>query len=225
MTPTIIILALIAAFLGLRLYSVLGTRDGHEPDSLPAPRDDRAQPAPVIQTSRVPAPVADAARPADVPQDVALVYDPAAEIGIRALLAADRNFNVGRFLGGAQAAYRMILEAFWAGDRDTLRDLCDADSYAAFDTALTAREAAGQRLENRLIGIESARITNADLRGNEARIIVQFVADIAAVTRDADGNVVAGSMTDAIAADDRWSFRRNLASADPNWVLDETDAA
>ena len=48
-------------------------------------------------------------------------------------------------------------------------------------------------------------------------------ADIAAVTRDANGDVVAGSMSDAVQTRDLWTFRRDLASGDPNWVLIETD--
>ena len=64
---------------------------------------------------------------------------------------------------------------------------------------------------------------SAELDGSTARIAVLFVADIAAVTRDADGTVVAGSLDDAIESRDVWTFRRNVGAADPNWVLDETD--
>ena len=56
-----------------------------------------------------------------------------------------------------------------------------------------------------------------------ARIAVLFVADIAAVTRDKDGNVVAGSLDDAVESRDIWTFSRNVGAKDPNWLLDETD--
>ena len=54
---------------------------------------------------------------------------------------------------------------------------------------------------------------------------MRFDAFIASVTRNEAGDVVAGSLTDALATHDIWTFRRNLASQDPNWLLVETDQA
>lgn len=58
-----------------------------------------------------------------------------------------------------------------------------------------------------------------------ARISIRFAADIAAVTRNAAGQVVAGSLDDAVEARDLWTFSRNVTSASPDWLLDETDEA
>ena len=63
----------------------------------------------------------------------------------------------------------------------------------------------------------------ATLHGGQALLQVQFVADVAAVTRDKDGNVIAGSLDDAIESRDVWTFSRNITARDPNWLLDETD--
>ena len=117
----------------------------------------------------------------------------------------------------------MVLEAFWSGDRDTLRELCDDDVFESFSAAIDAREAAKETLDNRLIRIEETMVRRAELDGSMARIAVSFVADIAAVTRDAKGNVVAGSLADAIESRDVWTFMRDVKSSDPAWVLDETD--
>jgi predicted lipid-binding transport protein (Tim44 family) len=68
-------------------------------------------------------------------------------------------------------------------------------------------------------------IEDAELRGRTASITVRFDADIAAITRDEAGEVVAGSLTDAVVTHDLWTFRRTLGSADPNWLLVETDEA
>ncbi len=220
MTATIIILALIAAFLGLRLYNVLG-KHGRDADGLLPRAGERPRTAPIAAPAAPPAEAPRGTSAAPVP---GMVYEPAAEIGIRAILSADREFDVGRFLGGAKAAYRMILEAYWKGDRETLQGLCDADSYAAFAEAIDAREARGESLDNRLVTIDKATIVSASLNRGTARITVRFDADIAAITRDKDGRIVAGSMTDAVATTDSWSFVRDTASKDPNWLLDETDA-
>jgi predicted lipid-binding transport protein (Tim44 family) len=216
---SIVLLAMIAAFLGMRLYSVLGKRTGHEQEPV-LPRE-RAAAAPV----RLDEGDASQAAPAASADTSGLVYEPAAEAGLRQLLAADRNFDAGRFMEGAEAAYRMILEAYWKGDRETLRDLCDGDSYEAFAEAIAAREARGETLDNRLIGIDSAKITAVEMNRGEARITVRYHADISAVTRDAEGKLIAGSMSDAAQTDDLWTFRRQIGSNDPNWVLDEAESA
>ena len=216
---SIVLLAMIAAFLGMRLYSVLGKRTGHEQEPV-LPRE-RAAATPVRLDEGDGAP---AVVPASA-DTAGLVYEPGAEAGLRQLLATDRNFDAGRFMEGAEAAYRMILEAYWKGDRDTLRDLCDDDSYDAFVEAITAREARGETLENRLIRIDSAKITAIETSRGEARITVRYHADISAITRDADGKLIAGSMSDAEQADDLWTFRRQIGSNDPNWVLDEAESA
>jgi len=207
---------MIAAFLGLRLYSVLGRRAEHEEEPVPTrfdPVDAAAQ--------RTALPQLRTAQPAR-PEGLEGVL-PAVERGVREIAAADRRFDIPGFIEGAKAAYGMVLEAFWKGDRETLRELCDDDVYAGFDAAIAARDAAGETLDNRLVRIDDAKIDAAELIGKTARVTVRFVADIAAVTRDKDGTVIAGSLDDAIETRDLWVFKRDVREADPHWLLDETD--
>ena len=217
----IVILAMIAAFLGLRLYSVLGRRAEHEEEPVPTrfERPEGPAPRPIAPPAQ---PDAAQQRGAEVPREVPGV-SPAIEGALRQIAAADRRFDVAQFVGGARGAYRMVLEAFWRGDREELRSLCDDDVYASFASAIDAREAAGETLDNRLVRIEEVRIEGASLHGRTARIAVLFVADVAAVTRDRNGQVIAGSLVDAIEARDVWTFSRDVSSADPDWLLDETD--
>jgi predicted lipid-binding transport protein (Tim44 family) len=216
---SIIILALVALFVGFRLYSVLGERTGHEqklPRSRHEPEPTMARVAELGQKAQV-------AAQSGSPEPLDTAYLPTAGPGVRAILAADPSFDVARFLEGAQAAYRMTLEAFWKGQIDEVRFFLDPEIAGAFDEAIAERKAAGQRLDNRLIQIEQALIAAASLTGKVASITVRFEADIAAITRDAEDNVIAGSLSDAVQTRDRWTFRRDLASSDPNWVLIETD--
>ena len=212
----IVILAMIAAFLGLRLYSVLGRRAEHEEESVPHRFDGNDEQA------RTPAQPQAIPMPSPKPVQIEGVL-PAVERGVREISSADGRFDLTNFLEGAKSAYEIVLEAFWAGDRETLRELCDDDVYAGFTAAIDAREEAGHTLENSLIRIEETRVHSAQLDGRIARIAVVFVADIAAVTRDKDGNVVAGSLDDAVESRDIWTFSRNVGAKDPNWLLDETD--
>jgi predicted lipid-binding transport protein (Tim44 family) len=97
LTVEIVLLAMIALFVGLRLYAVLGTRTGHEqqPVSRPEVPAEAKKPAPAV---------------ADVPANTAepsgLAYEKGAAAGIGAIIAADPTFDVARFIEGAQAAYR-----------------------------------------------------------------------------------------------------------------------
>ena len=211
----IVILALVALFIGLRLYSVLGERTGHEQQPILKPAESDARAAPPV----TPPPVAQPA-PAET-GDMAFV--PTAGPGVRAILAADPNFDVARFLDGAKSAYRMILEAFWKGDLDALQSHVDPHVYEAFAGAVEQRQKDGLKLDNRLVTIDQAVISEATLERGVAAITVRFEADIAAVTRNSDGQVVAGSLSDAVQTRDLWTFRRDTGSRDPNWVLIETD--
>ena len=222
----IVILAMIAAFLGLRLYSVLGRRAEHEEEPIQGrfeAKGDAPPGARVGAPTQTDRPQSD--RPGAPPQPRLLVpgVTPAIERGVREIAAADRRFDLMAFIEGSKGAYRMVLEAFWRGDKDELGQLCDSDVYEGFVSAIEARQAAGETLENRLVRIEDATIVAASLQASIARITVRFTADIAAVTRDSQGQVIAGSLDDAIETRDMWTFSRNVTSADPDWLLDETD--
>ncbi len=212
----IVVLAMIFALLALRLFSVLGRRTGHEQRQLPTPVDDRA-----VASRPIASPQPDGRVPGQPGVESAVAVT--AQAGIKALISADRNFDVNQFLAGARTAYGLILEAFWKGDRETLRRFCDADVYEAFDHAINERDGAGLTLDNRLVRIENARIVDASVENGRAQVAVRFESDLSAVTRDNEGNVVAGSLDDAVATVETWTFSRDLRSRDPNWHLAETD--
>jgi predicted lipid-binding transport protein (Tim44 family) len=212
----IIILALVALFIGLRLYSVLGERTGHEQPILkPADPEADARMAPRAQANG-PASIA-AAEPDE------MAYLPTAGPGVRALLAADPSFDVARFLEGSKSAYRLILEAFWKGEVDAMRPYVDVHVLETFADAVEQRTKDGLILDNRLVAIDQALIAGVEVDRSVALVTVRFEADIAAITKNSAGDVVAGSLSDAVQTRDRWTFRRDISSRDPNWILVETD--
>jgi predicted lipid-binding transport protein (Tim44 family) len=211
----IVILALVALFIGLRLYSVLGERTGHEQQPILKPADSEAVVEPRVNRPAVLQPTAT--------DGADMAYLPTAGPGVRALLAADPAFDVARFLEGAKSAYQIVLEAYWRGDADTLRPHVDDHVYETFSSAIEQRSKDGLVLDNRLVNIEQALITAASADRDVAIVTVRFEADIAAVTRNRDGEVVAGSLSDAVQTRDLWTFKRAIGSRDPNWALIETD--
>lgn len=219
-TIQIVILAMIAAFLGLRLYSVLGRRAEHEEEPIRGRFDEK---------TGLPGAVPPAApRVSNVQPNTETRAElggilPEVERGLREIGMADRRFDPVAFLDGARGAYRMVLEAFWRGDKEELGQLCDRDVFEGFTSAIDVREKAGEVLDSRLVRIDDVSLVTASYAAPIARISVRFVADIATVTRDAAGNVVAGSLDDAVESRDVWTFVRNVNSPDPDWLLDETD--
>lgn len=230
MTPEIVILAMIAAFLGLRLYSVLGRRAEHEEEPIQGRlegRQGKAGPARPHGAKRQEAKPNERVQPNAAPQQRLRempLASPAVERGLTAIANADRRFDAFAFLDGARGAYRMILEAFWKGDKADLRGLCDSEVYESFSSAIDARIEAGESLDNRLVRIDSVTIVDAGVDAGQAHITLRFQSDIAAVTRNAEGVVVAGSLDDAVEAVDVWTFVRDINSSDPDWQLSETDA-
>lgn len=214
----LILFALVAAFLVLRLRSVLGRRQGFErpPQERPAP----GQPVPARQADALQPPV-------PVPGGPRLVLpDARSPVGqaLARIRGTDAGFDPAAFLGGAEGAFRMIVTAFAAGDRATLRGLLSDDTYAGFESAITARESAGERQRTEIRSVQEMGIEAADLRGSTADITVRIVSDQLNLTTAADGNVVAGTeaVTEIV---DLWTFQRDLRSTDPTWKLVATQSA
>lgn len=207
----LILFGMIAAFLVLRLRSILGRRTGFErpPQSYQPPQPQAAG-----------APVAEG-RPGPAVEPVGRgIPDAATPIGqtMSRMKAIDRSFDPVAFLHGAEQAFRMIVTAFSTGDRGTLRSLLSDDTYAAFDQAITAREAAGHTQISEIRSIQSAVIEDAQLVDQTATIAVKIVSDQVNLTNDRNGNPVSG--TEAVTEiTDLWSFERDLSQQDPIWRL------
>ncbi len=130
----------------------------------------------------------------------------------------DRTSDPAAFQRGAEQAFRMIVTAFAAGDRGTLRNLLADETYSAFDQAITAREAAGHVQISEIRSIQSTRIEDAELKGSTATITIRIVSDQVNLTNDRNGNPVTG--TEAVTEiTDLWSFERDLSQQDPTWRL------
>ncbi|EHL96965.1 Tim44-like domain protein [Acetobacteraceae bacterium AT-5844] len=209
----LILFAMIAAFLVLRLRSVLGRRQGFErPPQEQRPQADALRP--------VPRPVEAPAAPA---RGVPDARSPAGQALTR-IRQQDPSFDPSVFLGGAEGAFRMIVEAFANGDRETLRNLLSTDTLAGFEGALNVREAAGERQRTEIRTIQDMSIEGADLRGSVAEVTVRIVSDQINITTGPDGQVTAGhdGVTEIV---DVWTFQRDLRSQDPTWKLVGTGAA
>jgi predicted lipid-binding transport protein (Tim44 family) len=146
-TLGLVVAAMIAGAICVRLYWVLGRRTGNE-----------QQPA---AATPAPPPVMAAAQPA-LPAN-----------GMLDIQAADRDFDTAKFLDGARLAYTQIVAAFVQGDVEALRPLLSPDVLAAFEAGIAGRGEAPLPL----IRLADARIVAASLHGTLAEITLAFTAE------------------------------------------------
>lgn len=196
----LIIFAGLAAVVLYQLYSVLGRRVGRQPE------DARPEPAGApARTLEVP--------PEPLEEGVVLT-------GVAAIRARDPNFEVGRFLSGAKQAYEMVVRAFAAGDRDTLKNLLAPEVMESFEAAIAAREAEGRTESVEFLHAPRADLERAEVTGETARVVVRFLAEFRSRTKGPEGEAVDDRRTAEL-----WTFERSLRSRDPNWILVHVDAA
>jgi len=217
----IVLFAMVAAFLVLRLRSVLGRRTGHEQQ-----RQDpisRRQQEPESEGNVVELPNRNAGQQGEG-ADAAAEIDPNDPLaaGLTRIRIADGGFDPAEFVQGARGAFEMIVHAFATGDRSTLKNLLAEDVFENFNEAIDQRFEAEQTLETTIIGIKSAEIVEADMDGRDAAVTVKFVSEQVNVTRDSEGRIIEGDPNQVTDITDIWTFRRNTRSRDPNWKLVET---
>lgn len=221
-----VIFLVIAVVVFLRLRSVLGKRTGSErPPYDPFQPRKPAPTAPSDKVIELRRPTAPPMGTPEAPQGevIAAAGTPAAE-GLRALAAADRTFKADAFIAGAKSAYEMIVTAFAEGDRGTLKQLLSKEVYDGFVQAITDREARGEKMEFKFVGIDKADITGAAVKGPTAQVTVRFMSKLVSATHDKTGAVIDGDPTHVGDVTDIWTFAREVAARDPNWKLVATES-
>ncbi|WP_055047054.1 Tim44/TimA family putative adaptor protein [Devosia sp. A16] len=224
--PTLIVIGLAIVVL-FRLRQVLGTRTGRERTPLQRQREAaqvKAGEENVVQMRPRPAPETDedlarAARKLEAEITLFAHGDDKVAAGLKAIADADPNFSPKSFLEGAKSAYEMIVTAFAAGDRQTLKNLLDKDVYDGFERVIKDREAAGQKVDFTFVGLPKIEISDAELDKRAANVTIRFHAEVVSATRDKDGNLLEGNADQVANIADEWTFARNPKSRDPNWKL------
>lgn len=211
----IILLAMVAGFIALRLRNMLGRRTGFE-----------QRPPPVGQSGTGRAETDNVVTLPDRRQAEAneLIKSSVAASGLTRIQMADRTFNPIDFLDGAKGAYEMIVTAFAKGDTETLRPLLADDVYRSFAGAIQDRTEKGEQLTFTLVRIKSAEIIEAEVKDRKAEITIKFISELINATHDQNGKLIAGSTSQPEEVTDIWTFVRDVHSNDPNWILAATTA-
>lgn len=228
----ILFFAIVAAFLGWRLYSVLGRRTGHEKPFDPFRSKETEAPATLPERDGNVRRLPDAAaRPDRTDRErrklEAAIGGVAGDVrrGLDEIRGAEPKFDAVDFVVGARVAFDMIVTAFAQGDAKALRPLLNDQVYGNFAGAIEERTRNNQRHETTLVGILSADIVAAELtKGGEAQVTVKFVSQQINVTKDQEGRIVDGDPSEVANITDVWTFARPVKSRDPNWVLVATES-
>ncbi|QDO96914.1 Tim44 domain-containing protein [Ferrovibrio terrae] len=215
----ILLLGAIAGFIALRLRAVLGQRTGHEQKRRRpgfADKDGAAKDGESAEDNVVALPRRDAPEAAPA--------DPVQEAALAPLRAVDPDFDAAEFIGGAKAAYEMVVTAFAAGDKDTLRPLLSREVFNDFAGAIDERAKRGETMETTFVGLRGIAITETQVNNRIAEVTVKFESELISVTKDAQGHVVGGHANSVDQVTDIWTFARDTRSRDPNWTLIATSA-
>lgn len=223
----ILIFAAIAAFLVLRLRSVLGRRTGEEqerrsPFSGSRPSSDHGSEREASDRHDNVVTMPDRNRHDSELETAEEEGSQSLAAGLSRIRNADPSFDAGQFAHGARRAFAMIVEAYARGDTGTLRPLLSDDLYDAFSAAIRERLNQGETLETRVLQMKAADVLEARMEGRTALVTVKFVTDQTNVTRGPDGEIVDGDPDEPTEVVDIWTFARNTRASDPNWLLVET---
>ena len=201
----IIIFAVIAVLLVLRLRSVLGQRSGYDEQPSRDNRFDKGS-ADVISI--------DSGRRADIAEGH----------GLDALRKADSSFSEKQFMNGAAAAFEMILSAYAEGDLAKLKRLLGYDLLQSFTQSVQQRGQDGEVLSITLDELRDVRIVGAKVFDNTASVTVEFQSTQTRILTDKDGATIEDEDTGTRDLIDIWTFERDLTLSDPNWKLAETES-
>lgn len=201
----ILIFAVIAVLLVLRLRSVLGQKTGYEDSGRSKETAD--------QFEQKPTPIR--------PDMKASVND---GHGIDVLQRADPSFSEAQFLDGAKTAFGMILSAYAEGDLALLKRLLSYDLLQSFTQSIQQRVSDREALTININEISHVSILNVHVFDNIASITVDFHSTQTRTITDEAGNVIEDEGTDKAELVDIWTFERDLTLGDPNWKLAETES-
>jgi predicted lipid-binding transport protein (Tim44 family) len=217
----IVILALIAGFILLRLRSILGQKgDNDKPDFLQSSKISVIKdPDPIVQLndkSLKPRPLV------DLDPYVSTLSDSNILQVIKDIKAKDPLFNTTSFIEGAKMAFEMVFDAFAKGDKQTLSMLLSQEIYNDFLRHIEEREKQENKTETTLLAVKVQEISRANLDRNIARFGVSFESEQVAIERTKTGEIVGGDPSDVQHVNDEWVFERDITSKNPNWKIIET---
>ena len=200
----IIILGLLALFLGFRLKNLLGDRSGYGEDVNKLETYNETKPD---NNNNV----------------INLNKKKISGEGLETLKKVDPNFSEEEFLNGAKQAFQIIIEAFVDSDIEKLKPLIDYELLKSFTKSISEREARQEKQFVNIISINELDIINISLIDNIASISIKIESEQIKYTIDKNDKIIDGNKEVSEIIKDKWVLERDTSSNNPNWKLVETD--
>ena len=193
----ILILAIIAGIVLLRLRSVLGRRTGHEKTDKTSYNYETPQ-----QSS----------------EEKVVTIEPKVSLGSR----EDGWFDKDDFLRGASNAYETIVTNFENGNKDALKPLLSNEVLNSFTSVIDERNSKNETVEFNFIGIEKSEIVHKDLKKNPMEVTVRFISEMITCIKNSKDEVISGSLNQVQKITDVWTFEKIKDKKTSNWLLTAT---
>ena len=187
----IILLAMIAGFIILRLRNILGRKTGHESKIYTDFNEKRFE---TINKKNI---------------NVNEARD--------TLEGQDKK----EFLKGAEIAYETIITSFAKGDKQKLEDLLTKQMSNNFYEAIEERNRLKISSDLTFIGIKQSNLEKFEKVKTNLFATVKFVSEIISVKKDANNKIIEGNPDRIKTVTDHWKFTKNVLSKNPNWYLTE----
>jgi predicted lipid-binding transport protein (Tim44 family) len=127
-----------------------------------------------------------------------------------------------QFLKGAEIAYEKIITDFAKGDKKSLKSLIEKSLFSDFSKVIDERKEKQLKYETTFIGLKSAKILEFKKIENLYKVSVNFVSEIITCVKDKNDKVIEGNPDAIKTVNDIWKFSKNMWSQDPTWYLVET---
>ena len=127
-----------------------------------------------------------------------------------------------QFLKGANIAYEQIITSLANGDKKSLKSLLGKTLFADFSEVIDEREKKKIKYETTFVGVKSSKILEFKKIENIYKVTVNFVSEIITCVKDKNNQIIEGNPDIIKTANDVWKFSKNMWSQDPTWYLVET---
>ena len=132
------------------------------------------------------------------------------------------NITAEFFINGTKSCFEMIIKAFATKDLETLKFLLSDKIYAGFESAISKRNAEEKNLCSNLIAIEKTEIVDAAILENQAFVTIKFTSRQINYFTDKADQIIEGRKDEIVEMHDIWTFKKDLTSANPNWIVSTT---
>ena len=194
----ILILAVLAGLVLLRLRSVLGRRTGDEKTDTSSFNYEASNTESKVEPS---------------------IKIPSVD---RNTSSGDSWFDSKDFLNGANKAYELIVTNYENGNKKALTPFLEKSVLSNFSEVIDQRQQDNHTVEFSFIGIESSEIVHKDLKNDPMEVTVRFISEMITCIRNNKDEIISGSMNQVQKITDVWTFTKSKNVKSDNWLLSAT---